>query len=158
MRRILYHPNQWQYTQHPIFWVVFNISTIALRARLIRVLSQHTIKQVRFTIQFKTSLVRNSDNIKYKTKKPCNKNQSLKSTDLRQTQRFIESWSISTALIPYSLRFSQVQWYYNSNIISKLYCTNRNHVPIPKKKKKKKKDTHKTKIKKQKQNKNSSNI
>ena len=46
---------------------------------------------VKLTIHFKTSLVRNSDNIKYKTQKPCNENQSLKSTDLRQTQRFIES-------------------------------------------------------------------
>ena len=85
-------------------------------------------------MHFKTSLVTNSDNIKYKTQKPCNENQSLKSTDLRQTQRFIESWSISTALVPYSLRFSQVHWYYNSNIISKLYCTYRNHVAIPRKK------------------------
>ena len=31
------------------------------------------------TIHFKTSLVGNSDNIKYKTRKPCNENQSLKS-------------------------------------------------------------------------------
>ena len=86
------------------------------------------------TIHFQTSLARNSDNIKYKTQKPFNENQSLKSTDLRQTQRFIESWSISTALVPYSLRFSQVYWYYNSNIISKLYCAYRNHVAIPIKK------------------------
>ena len=85
-------------------------------------------------MHFKTSLVRYSDNIKYKTQEPCNENQSLKSTDLHQTQRFIESWSISTALVPYSLRFSQVHWYYNSNIISKLYCTYRNHVAIPRKK------------------------
>ena len=98
-------------------------------------------------MHFKTSLVRNPHNIKYNTQKPCNKNQSLKSTDLRQTQSFIESCSISTALIPYSLRFSQVQWYYNSNIISKLYCTNRNHVPIPKKKKKKKRTHTKQKSK-----------
>ena len=42
--------------------------------------------------------------------------------------------SISTTLVPYSLRFSQVHWYYNSNIISKLYCTYRNHVGIPRKK------------------------
>ena len=111
------------------------------------------------TIHFKTSLVRNSDNIKYKTQKPCNENQSLKSTDLRQTQRFIESWSISTALVPYSLRFSQVHWYYNSNIISKLYCTYRNHVAIPRKNKpfppkghKNKKNTH-THTQKQQQNK-----
>ena len=89
---------------------------------------------VGLTIYFKTSLVRNSDNIKYKTQNPCNENQGLKSTDLRQTQRFIESWSISTALVPYSLRFSQFHWYYNSNIISKLYCTYRNHVVIPKQK------------------------
>ena len=92
---------------------------------------------VKLTIHFKTSLVRNSDNIKYKMQKPCNENQSLKSTDLHQTQRFIESWSISTALVPYSLRFSQVHWYYNNNIISKLYCTYRNHVAISKKNTKK---------------------
>ena len=70
------------------------------------------------TIHFKTSLVNNSDNIKYKSQKPCNENQSLKSTDLHQSQRFIESWSISIVLVPYSLRFSQVYWYYNRNIIS----------------------------------------
>ena len=87
------------------------------------------------TKHFKTSLVKNSDNLKYKTQIPCNENQSLKFTDLCQTQRFIESWSISTALVPYSLRFSQVHWYYNSNIISKLYYPYRNHVAIPSKKK-----------------------
>ena len=85
-------------------------------------------------MHFKISLVRYSDNIKYKTQKSCNENQSLKSTDLSQTQRFIENWSISTALVPYSLRFSQVHWYYNSNIISKLCCTYRNYVAIPIKK------------------------
>ena len=82
----LYHPKQQQYSQHPILWVVLNISTIVLRTRLIRKLSQHPIKQVGLTIHFKTSLVRNSDNIKYKTQKPCNENPSLKSTDLRQAQ------------------------------------------------------------------------
>ena len=66
-RRILYHPNQQQYSQHPILWVVLNISKKVLRTRLIRVLLQHPIKQVGLTIHFKTSLVRNSDNIKYKT-------------------------------------------------------------------------------------------
>ena len=91
MRHKLYHPNQQQYLQHPILWVVLNISTIVLRTRLIRVQSQHPIKQVGLTIHSKTSLVRNSDNIKYKTQKPCNENPSLKSTDLLQTQRFIES-------------------------------------------------------------------
>ena len=90
-RRILYHPNQQQYSQHPILWVVLNISTKVLRARFTRVLSQHSIKQVGFTKHFKTSLVRNSGNINANTQKPCNENQSLKSTDLRQTQRFIES-------------------------------------------------------------------
>ena len=98
------------------------------------------------TIHFKTSLARNSDNIKHKTQKPFNENQSLKSTDLRETQRFIESWSISTALVPFSLRFSQVQWYYNINIRSKLYCTYRNHVAIPIKKCKQKKTKHKKEI------------
>ena len=86
------------------------------------------------TKHFKTSLVKNSDNLKYKTQIPCNENQSLKFTDLCQTQRFIESWSISTALVPYSLRFSQVHWYYNSNIIPKLFCIYRNHVAILRKK------------------------
>ena len=89
--RILYHPNQKQYSQHPILWVVLNISKKVLRTRLIRVLFQHHIKQVGLTIHFKTSLVRNSDNMKYKTQKSCNENQSLKSTDLHQAQRFIES-------------------------------------------------------------------
>ena len=136
--RILYHPNQQQYLQYPILQIVSNVSKIVLKTRLIRVLSQHPIKQVAFTIHFKISLVRYPDNIKYKTQKSCNENQSLKSTDLSQTQRFIENWSISTALVPYSLRFSQVDWYYNSNIISKLCCTYRNHVVIPRKKKKNK--------------------
>ena len=88
---ILYHPNQQQYSQHSILQVVLNISTIVLRTRLIRVQSQHPIKQVGLTIHSKTFLVRNSDNIKCKTQKPCNENPSLKSTDLRQSQRFIES-------------------------------------------------------------------
>ena len=90
-RHKLYHPNQQQYSQHPILWVVLNISTIVLRTRLIRVQSQHPIKQVGLTIDSKTSLVRNSDNIKYKTQKPRNENPSLKSTDLLQTQKFTES-------------------------------------------------------------------
>ena len=81
-RHKLYHPNQYAYSQHPILWVVLNISTIILRTRLIRVQSQHPIKQVGLTIHSKTSLVRNSDNIKYKTQKSCNENQSLKSIDL----------------------------------------------------------------------------
>ena len=32
-------------------------------------------------------MVRNSDNIKYKTQNPCHENQSLKSTDLLQSKR-----------------------------------------------------------------------
>ena len=145
-RRILYHPNQQQYSQHSILWVV-------LRTRLIRVLLQHPIKQVGLTIHFKTSLVRISDNIKYKAQKPCNENQSLNSTDLHQTQRFIGSLSISTALVPYGLRFSQIQWYYNSNIVSKLYFTYGNHVAIPRKK-----HTHIQTKNNNKTNKNDNNI
>ena len=76
-RHTLYHPKQQQYLQHPILWVVLNISTIVLRTRLIRVQSQHPIKLIELTIHSKTFLVRNSDNIKYKY--------------LLQTQRFIES-------------------------------------------------------------------
>ena len=76
-RHTLYHPKQQQYSQHPILWVVLNISTIVLRTRLIRVQSQHPIKLIELTIHSKTFLVRNSDNIKYKY--------------LLQTQRFIES-------------------------------------------------------------------
>ena len=87
-RHKLYHPNQQQYLQHPILWVVLNISTIVLRTRLIRVQSQHPIKQVGLTIHSKTSLVRNSDNTKYKTQKPYNENPSLKSTHLLQIQSF----------------------------------------------------------------------
>ena len=90
-RHILDNPNQQQYSQHPILRVVLNISTIVLRTRLIRVQSQLPIKQVGLTVHSKTSLVRNSDDIKYKTRKPCHENPSLKSTDLHQTQRFIES-------------------------------------------------------------------
>ena len=88
---ILYHPNQQQYSQHSIWWVVLDISKIVLRTRLIRVQSQHPIKQVGLAIHSKASLVINSDNIKYKTQKSCNENLSLKSTELCQTQRFIES-------------------------------------------------------------------
>ena len=96
----LYHPRQYQYLQYPILWVVLNISTIVLRARLKRVQSQHSIKEVGLAIHSKTSLVRNSDNIINKMQKPCNENSSLRSKDLLQTQRFIESWSISTTLVP----------------------------------------------------------
>ena len=134
MRCILYHPNQQHYSQHPILWVLLNISTIVLRARLITALSQHPIKQVGLTILLKTSLIRKSDNIKYRTQKPFTENQSLKFTDLRQTQRFIEGLSNSTALVHYSLSLSQIHWYYNSNIIPKLYRTYRNHAAIPRKK------------------------
>ena len=42
-------------------------------------------------IDYTLQNIRNSDNIKYKTQRPCNEDQILKSTDLRQTQRFIES-------------------------------------------------------------------
>ena len=68
-------------------------------------------------MHFKTLSVRNSDNIIYKTQKPSYKNQNLKSTDLRQIQRLIQSSSISTALVPHSFRFFQVHWLYNRNII-----------------------------------------
>ena len=76
---------------NPILWVVLNINTIVLRINLIRVQSRNSIKQVGLSIHFKISFVRKSDNIKYKTQKSCNENPSLKSTDLRQTQRFIEN-------------------------------------------------------------------
>ena len=66
-RHKLYHHNHYQYSQHPILWVVLNISTIVLRTRLIRVQSQHPTKQVELTIHSKISLVKDSDNIKYKT-------------------------------------------------------------------------------------------
>ena len=42
-RHKLHHPNQLQFSQHPILWVVLNISTIVLRTRLIGVKSQHAI-------------------------------------------------------------------------------------------------------------------
>ena len=87
----LYYPNQNQYSQHPTLWDVLNISTIDLRIKLIIVQFQHPIKQVGLTILSKKSLLRISDNIKHKTQNPCNNNPSLKSTDLLQTQRLIES-------------------------------------------------------------------
>ena len=83
VRHKLYHPKQYQYSQDSILWVVLKISTIALRTRLIRVQLQHATKQVGLTIHFKTSSIKYSDNIIYKTQKPC--------TDLLQTQRLIES-------------------------------------------------------------------
>ena len=149
-RHKLYHSNQYQYLQHSILWVVLNISAIVLTTRLTKVQLQNPIKQVGLLMHSKTSLVRNSDKMKYKMQKLCNENPSLKSTDLLQTQRFIESRSISTVLVPYSLRFSQVYQHYNNNIISKLYCTYRNHVSILKKKKKRIKNN---KTKKPQQNK-----
>ena len=88
---ILFHPNQQQYSPHPILWVVLNISTIVLRTRFIRVPSQHPINQVGLTIHAKTSLFRNSDSIRYKVQKPCSENPCLKSADLRQTERLIKS-------------------------------------------------------------------
>ena len=42
-------------------------------------------------IHSKTSLVGNSDNINYKTQKPCYENPSLKSTDLCRISRFSKS-------------------------------------------------------------------
>ena len=67
----LYYPMQYNIRclQHPILWVVLNIRTIVARARLIRVQSQHHMKQFGLTIHSKTSLTRNSDNIIYKCKK-----------------------------------------------------------------------------------------
>ena len=60
--------------------------------------------------------------------------------------------------------FSQVHWYYNNNITSKLYCTYKNHAAIPKKnkniktKQSKTKQENKTKQKKtEKQNKTKQN-
>ena len=63
MHHKLFYLKQYQYLQHPILWVALNISIIVLRKRLIRVQSQHTIKQVGLTRNSKTSLVKNSDNI-----------------------------------------------------------------------------------------------
>ena len=91
LRRKLYHRNHQQYSQHPILWVVLNINAIVLRPRLIRVQSTHPTKQVGLTTHSTTSLVRNSDDIKYKIQKPCYEDPSLKSTDLFETQRIIES-------------------------------------------------------------------
>ena len=88
---ILYHLYQQQYWQHSILRVVLNISTMVLRARLIRVQPQHPIRQFGLTIHSKKSLVKSSDKIKQKTEKPCNENPSLKSTDLRHIQKFIAS-------------------------------------------------------------------
>ena len=45
-RHKLYHPRQYQYSQHPILWVVLNISTIVLRTRFKRLQSQRPIKKV----------------------------------------------------------------------------------------------------------------
>ena len=87
----LHHPNQYAYLQHSILSFVLSISTIILRTRLIRVHSQHPIKQVGLTLHSKASLVRNSDNTKQKRQNPYNENLSLKSTDMLQTQSFTES-------------------------------------------------------------------
>ena len=58
---------------------------------ILRTWSQHPIKQVGLTLHSKTYLVRNSDNIIYKTQKTCHENLNLKFTDLLQTQRFIKN-------------------------------------------------------------------
>ena len=85
-RHKLYQSNQQQYLQHPILWFVLDISTIVLRTRLVRVQSEDPIKQVGLTIHSKTSLVRNSGNIKYKTQELCNENPSLKSRHASDTE------------------------------------------------------------------------
>ena len=79
---IFNHPNYQKYSQHTTLWILFNISTIELKTRLIRVQTQHPIKQVGLIIHSKISLVENSDRIKYKTQNPCNENSCLKSTYL----------------------------------------------------------------------------
>ena len=89
-RHKLYHSRQYQYLQHPILLVVLNISTIVLRTTLERLQSQRLIKKVGLTIHSETSLVINSDKKIYKMQKPSNENPGLESTDLLQTQRFIE--------------------------------------------------------------------
>ena len=128
-------PSRTNILQHPVLWVVLNISTIVLKRRLKRLQLQHPMKQVGLMIYSKTSMVRKSDNVIYhKIQKPCNENLILKSTDLLQAQMFIESWPISTALVPYNLRFSQgFPNYCNNNIISKLCYSYRNYVAILKK-------------------------
>ena len=82
---------QKSYSKHLILCIVLNLSTIVLRASLIKMQSQLPIKEVGLARQSKTSLVRNCVNIKYKMQKLCNKNLSMKFTDLLQTQRLIES-------------------------------------------------------------------
>ena len=92
--------------QHPILGCSIKQqynSIVVLRTRLIRVQLQHPVKQVGLTIYSMTSQIRSSDNIINKMQKACNGNPSLKSTDLLQAQRFIESLSISTDLVPCSL-------------------------------------------------------
>ena len=61
----LYHPKQYQYLQHPVLWVVLNISTTALKRRLKRLQLQHPMKEVGLMIYSKTSMVRKSDNLIY---------------------------------------------------------------------------------------------
>ena len=122
MRHILYHPKQYQYSQHSILWVVLSISAIVLRTRLVREKSQHPIKQVELTIYSKTSLIRNSNNLICKMQKPWHEKPSLKSTE-KTDQSHLPQY-----LIAYG--FNQ---HYNNNI-TKLHYNYRNRVAIPKNK------------------------
>ena len=81
-----------QYPQHPILWVVLNISTkneVVLRTGLNKstAATHYQVGWINCTARH----LRNSDNIMYKTPKPCNKSLILKSTDLLQSQKFIEN-------------------------------------------------------------------
>ena len=100
--------------QHPILWVVLNISKKVLRARLVKsaVARSYQVGWIDYTLQnildqkFWQWKMQNA-----KTLRESLADQSPKSTDLRQTQRVIDSWLISTVLVLYSLRFSHFHWY-----------------------------------------------
>ena len=124
-------------TSHLVCCIVNYYNSLANKVDRSAVATSYKVVWIDFTLQNIVGQKFSQYDIKYKTQKPCNENPTLKYTDTRQIKRFIESWSSSTALVPYNLKFSKVHWYYNKNIVSQLHCTYRNYVHLPEKTKKK---------------------
>ena len=136
-------------TSHLVGCIVNYYNSLANKVDKSAVATSYKVVWIDFTLQNMVGQKFSQYNIKYETQKPSNENPTLKYTDTRQTKRFIESWSSSTTLVPYNLKFSKVHWYFNKNIVSQLYYTYRNYVHLPEKTNKNK---QKKENKKQKQN------
>ena len=136
-------------TSHLVGCIVNYYNSLANKVDKSAVATSYKVVWIDFTFQNMVGQKFSQYNIKYETQKPSNENPTLKYTDTRQTKRFIESWSSSTTLVPYNLKFSKVHWYFNKNIVSQLYYTYRNYVHLPEKTNKNK---QKKENKKQEQN------